>query len=145
MLIDEQPAITHSKVMIIDSVVVITGSFNFTSAAKSRNVENLLVLRSVDLATAYTANGRPALPPPLTSFPRTSGHHRRSEGYMEHRHINAACAGFAIGCLSGFLVVVTFPQGSLGAGIELMLINGVVVGVAALVVSLVTARRPPPP
>lgn len=64
---------------------------------------------------------------------------------MEHRHLNAACAGCAIGCLSGFLVVVLFPQGSLRAGIELMLINGAVVGVAALVVSLVTARRPPPP
>ncbi len=56
VVIDEQPAIAHSKVMIIDSAVVITGSFNFTSSAESRNVENLLVLRSVELAAAYTAN-----------------------------------------------------------------------------------------
>lgn len=64
---------------------------------------------------------------------------------MEHRHVSAACAGVALGSLSGFLVVVLFPQGSVRAGIELMLINGAVVGVAALVVSLVTARRPPAP
>lgn len=56
VVIDEQPAIAHSKVMVIDSAVVITGSFNFTSSAESRNVENLLVLRSVELATVYTAN-----------------------------------------------------------------------------------------
>lgn len=54
--IDELPAIAHSKVMVIDSAVVITGSFNFTSAAESKNVENLLILRSVELAAAYTAN-----------------------------------------------------------------------------------------
>lgn len=56
LLIDEQPAIAHSKVMIIDSAVIITGSFNFTSSAESRNVENLLVLRSVELAASYAAN-----------------------------------------------------------------------------------------
>jgi phospholipase D len=56
VVIDEQPAIAHSKVMIIDSAVVITGSFNFTSSGESRNVENVLVLRSGELAAAYTAN-----------------------------------------------------------------------------------------
>lgn len=68
VLIDEQPAIAHSKVMIIDSAVVITGSFNFTSSAESRNVENLLVLRSVELAAAYTANwqARAAVSVPFT-------------------------------------------------------------------------------
>lgn len=56
VLIDEKPAIAHSKVMIIDGSTVITGSFNFTSSAESRNVENVLVLRSAELAAAYTAN-----------------------------------------------------------------------------------------
>lgn len=56
VLIDEKPAIAHSKVMIIDGEIVITGSFNFTSAAEARNVENVLVLRSSELAAAYTAN-----------------------------------------------------------------------------------------
>lgn len=58
VLIDEQPAIAHSKVMIIDADVVITGSFNFTASAEARNVENLLVLKSATLAAAYTANWR---------------------------------------------------------------------------------------
>jgi phosphatidylserine/phosphatidylglycerophosphate/cardiolipin synthase-like enzyme len=56
VLIDEVPAIAHSKVMIIDSDLVITGSFNFTSAAESKNVENLLVLRSAALAQLYREN-----------------------------------------------------------------------------------------
>lgn len=56
VLIDEKPAIAHSKVMVIDGSTVITGSFNFTTSAESRNVENLLVLRSAELAATYTAN-----------------------------------------------------------------------------------------
>lgn len=56
VVIDEKPAIAHSKVMIIDGSTVITGSFNFTSSAEERNVENLLILRSVDLAKSYQQN-----------------------------------------------------------------------------------------
>jgi len=43
--IDAQHAIAHNKVMIIDGETVITGSFNFTKAAKENNAENLLVIR----------------------------------------------------------------------------------------------------
>ena len=56
VVIDEKPAIAHSKVMIIDQQIVITGSFNFTSAAESKNVENLLILRSELLAKEYLKN-----------------------------------------------------------------------------------------
>lgn len=56
VLIDYQPAIAHNKVMVIDGEMVITGSFNFTKAAEERNAENLLVIRSRDLARIYTAN-----------------------------------------------------------------------------------------
>ncbi len=35
----------HSKVILIDDVLVITGSFNFTWSADRKNVENLLILR----------------------------------------------------------------------------------------------------
>ncbi len=63
---------------------------------------------------------------------------------MDQRHINAACAGILLGCGSGEIVVVLFPQGSLHSGIMLMLLNGAVVGVIALVISIITARRPPP-
>lgn len=43
----------HHKVMIIDSSVVITGSFNFTKSANTRNDENILIIRSPELARAY--------------------------------------------------------------------------------------------
>lgn len=42
--------------MVIDKVVVITGSFNFTKAAEEKNAENLLVLRSKELAKGYIEN-----------------------------------------------------------------------------------------
>jgi phosphatidylserine/phosphatidylglycerophosphate/cardiolipin synthase-like enzyme len=52
--LDEKHAIAHNKVMIIDEATVVTGSFNFTKAAEESNAENLLILRSPDLATRYT-------------------------------------------------------------------------------------------
>jgi len=54
--IDAAHAIAHNKVMIIDKAVVITGSFNFTKAAEEKNAENLLVLRSKELARGYIEN-----------------------------------------------------------------------------------------
>jgi phosphatidylserine/phosphatidylglycerophosphate/cardiolipin synthase-like enzyme len=56
--IDDAHAIAHNKVMIIDDTTVITGSFNFTKAAEERNAENLLVLRSRELAGLYAGNWR---------------------------------------------------------------------------------------
>ncbi len=43
----------HHKLMIIDSSVVITGSFNFTRSADKRNDENLVIIKSPSLAQAY--------------------------------------------------------------------------------------------
>lgn len=54
--IDDKHAIAHNKIMIIDAMTVITGSFNFTKAAEERNAENLLVLRSKELAKLYMIN-----------------------------------------------------------------------------------------
>lgn len=56
VLIDSKPAIAHNKVMVIDDQTVITGSFNFTNSAQSRNAENLLVLKSSELASIYKNN-----------------------------------------------------------------------------------------
>ena len=50
---DGKHAIAHNKVMVIDDLVVVTGSFNFTNAAETRNAENLLILKSPELAAAY--------------------------------------------------------------------------------------------
>ncbi len=54
--IDSAHAIAHNKIMIIDKEVVITGSFNFTKAAEEKNAENLLILRSRELARDYIKN-----------------------------------------------------------------------------------------
>ena len=56
-LIDAQHAIAHSKVMVIDSATIITGSFNFTKKAEESNAENLLVIKDApELVKAYEAN-----------------------------------------------------------------------------------------
>jgi phosphatidylserine/phosphatidylglycerophosphate/cardiolipin synthase-like enzyme len=57
VFIDDKHAIAHNKIMIIDSRVVITGSFNFTMAAENKNAENLVVLDDLpDLTRAYQEN-----------------------------------------------------------------------------------------
>jgi phosphatidylserine/phosphatidylglycerophosphate/cardiolipin synthase-like enzyme len=45
----------HSKVIIIDDRIVITGSYNFTSRAESVNDENLLIIDDPALAKLYRA------------------------------------------------------------------------------------------
>ena len=54
--IDDAHAIAHNKVMILDGETVITGSYNFTKAAEEKNAENLLILKSRELAKMYTEN-----------------------------------------------------------------------------------------
>ena len=54
--LDASHAIAHNKVIVVDGEMVITGSFNFTNSAQTRNAENLLVLRSRGLADSYKSN-----------------------------------------------------------------------------------------
>ncbi len=54
--IDAKHAIAHNKVMVIDAKTVLTGSFNFTKAAEENNAENLLAIRSPELAAKYADN-----------------------------------------------------------------------------------------
>jgi phosphatidylserine/phosphatidylglycerophosphate/cardiolipin synthase-like enzyme len=54
--------------MIVDGEVVITASFNFTRAAEESNAENVLIIRSKDLAREY-----------LESWEK---HRAQSEGYI---------------------------------------------------------------
>jgi phosphatidylserine/phosphatidylglycerophosphate/cardiolipin synthase-like enzyme len=76
-----RPGLAHNKVMVIDQAVVITGSFNFTNAAESRNAENLLVIHDAALAAAYARNfaahmahssalGAAEIPPPKSTYHR---------------------------------------------------------------------------
>lgn len=45
VLIDDQHAIAHNKIIIIDRNTLISGSFNFSKAAEDKNAENLLVIK----------------------------------------------------------------------------------------------------
>jgi len=54
--IDDKHAIAHNKIMIIDRATVITGSLNFTKAAEQKNAENMMVIRSAELAKIYVDN-----------------------------------------------------------------------------------------
>jgi phospholipase D len=54
--VDTKVAIAHNKVMVIDGAVVVTGSFNFTSSAQTRNAENLLEIADAKLAKLYQEN-----------------------------------------------------------------------------------------
>lgn len=57
LAIDEKPAIAHSKVFIFDQETVLTGSFNFTRAAQTKNAENLIVIKGdQNLVRLYTGN-----------------------------------------------------------------------------------------
>lgn len=54
--IDDAPAIAHNKVIVLDDQVVITGSFNFSKAADTRNAENVVILDSAAVASQFTRN-----------------------------------------------------------------------------------------
>jgi phosphatidylserine/phosphatidylglycerophosphate/cardiolipin synthase-like enzyme len=51
--LDGNPARMHHKVIIIDSRLVITGSYNFSASAETANDENTLIIHHADLARAY--------------------------------------------------------------------------------------------
>jgi len=54
--IDSVHAGAHDKLMILDQETVITGSFNFSKSAETQNSENVLIIRSVELARLYREN-----------------------------------------------------------------------------------------
>jgi len=48
-------SLMHDKFAIIDDKIIITGSYNWTMAAKNVNWENLLVISDTNIVSAYTA------------------------------------------------------------------------------------------
>jgi len=55
--VDTGVASAHNKIMIIDRDTVVTGSFNFTTAAQKNNAENVLVIKGhPQIAAAYAQN-----------------------------------------------------------------------------------------
>lgn len=56
--VDKVPGIAHSKVMVIDDDYVLTGSFNWTKAAETSNVENILLIKDHKTNHIYTTAWR---------------------------------------------------------------------------------------
>ena len=54
--LDTVPGIAHNKVLIIDSQIIETGSFNYTQSAQENNAENVLIIHSPQLAQQYLTN-----------------------------------------------------------------------------------------
>lgn len=54
--IDEVSGIAHNKIIIIDDQRVLTGSFNFSKNADTKNVENLLYIDDRSVAYRYREN-----------------------------------------------------------------------------------------
>ena len=54
--IDFKPAITHSKIIVIDERLVIGGSYNYTASAQKRNAENVTFTESREIAREFNGN-----------------------------------------------------------------------------------------
>lgn len=50
---DTNPELMHDKVMIVDSSIVLTGSFNWSISAQENNNENLVVISSRPVANGF--------------------------------------------------------------------------------------------
>jgi len=53
--LDANPDKMHHKVIVIDGRIVITGSYNFSRSAETRNDENMLIVFSPEIAGLYLA------------------------------------------------------------------------------------------
>ncbi len=53
---DKISGLAHNKIIVIDRKVVITGSFNFSSAADNKNAENVILLQNEEVASHYINN-----------------------------------------------------------------------------------------
>ena len=56
VILQDESTLQHNKVFIIDNKTVITGSFNPTKAADTRNDENIIILREPKIVNRYLAN-----------------------------------------------------------------------------------------
>ena len=54
--IDPVGGLAHNKVMVIDEKVLLTGSYNWTNAANTKNAENLLVIEDQKMIQIFKEN-----------------------------------------------------------------------------------------
>jgi phosphatidylserine/phosphatidylglycerophosphate/cardiolipin synthase-like enzyme len=56
VLYDREHAIAHNKVIIVDGLITVTGSYNWTEGARRKNAENIVVIHDRAIAKAYLSN-----------------------------------------------------------------------------------------
>ena len=56
VVIDKAVAIAHNKIIILDGARVLTGSFNFSESADTKNAENVLLIDDKKIARGYLQN-----------------------------------------------------------------------------------------
>lgn len=54
--IDSISGLAHNKIVIIDEKTIITGSFNYSTNADTRNAENVLLIENSEVTNLYLAN-----------------------------------------------------------------------------------------
>ena len=54
--IDKVKGIAHNKILIIDGVTTIGGSFNYTTSAQKNNVENVTIIKAPAFSKKYVDN-----------------------------------------------------------------------------------------
>lgn len=53
---DKVRGLQHNKLILIDHILVLTGSYNYSNGARDKNAENLVIISSPDLAKEFVAN-----------------------------------------------------------------------------------------
>ncbi len=68
--IDIKPSISHSKLILIDGLTTIGGSYNYSAAAEKRNAENVTFIKSKEVTSLYVKNfnKRQGLSVPFNSY-----------------------------------------------------------------------------
>jgi phosphatidylserine/phosphatidylglycerophosphate/cardiolipin synthase-like enzyme len=51
--LDGNPALMHHKFMVVDGEIIVTGSYNWSTAAEDRNDENFVVIRDRSIAERF--------------------------------------------------------------------------------------------
>lgn len=54
--VDVYATLAHNKVIIIDKTITITGSYNLSNAADKRNIENLILIKDLNVTKSYLDN-----------------------------------------------------------------------------------------
>lgn len=86
VVIDYSPGISHNKIIIADDIVI-TGSFNFTTSAQSRNAENIVIINNSKISDIYKKNWQIRYKKAIThkNGLKTSGHARGSVDSLDNQ------------------------------------------------------------